>query len=142
MIGPLSDPTKVPPSARILVVEDEIPIRKLIFDILKNEGYELIAFPDGLETLNWLQVHPERIDLVITDIQLPGISGKELADQICTMRPDTKILFLSGYSSFSVNDLNPWSHTHSHFLAKPFKLSDLLAHVDRLIGQKAARTFS
>jgi two-component system cell cycle sensor histidine kinase/response regulator CckA len=130
------------PSPRILLVEDETPIRKLIFEILTNEGYELIAFPDGLEAYEWLQAHPEHIDLVITDIQLPGISGKELADRICRLQPDTKILFLSGYSSFSASDLNRCSNTDRHFMTKPFKLSELLVQVERVIGPKAVRSFS
>lgn len=142
MTGPLEDHSTLSPTTRVLLVEDETPIRNLIFEILKNEGYKSIAFPNGLEGLQWVQTHPEPIDLVITDIQLPGMSGKELADRICLMRPQTKILFLSGYSSFSVKDLNPCSNTDRHFLAKPFKLSELLAEVNRLIGQKTARAFS
>ncbi len=136
MIGPRGEQALDPPLVRILLVEDEAPIRKLISGVLKNEGYELIAFPDGLEAFEWLQGHPEQIDLVITDIQLPGISGKELADRICRMRPHTKILFLSGYSSFSEDDLNPCSNTDRHFMTKPFKLSELLVHVETLIGRK------
>lgn len=121
-------------AGKILLVEDESSIRKLISEMLRMEGLEVVAFANGLDGLEWIKTHSENIPLVITDIRMPGISGKELADQICRIRPHTKILFLSGYSPYPSNELNSCSHSEMAFLAKPFRKSELITLIEGILG--------
>ena len=122
----------------IVVVEDDDSIRKLVFDILHMSGYSAIPFSNGEEALQWMRAHPSPIDLLITDIKMPGMSGKELADQICHHRPGIKILFISGFTSFTREELNACSNFEGHFLGKPFKPAELRSQVEKIIGPKPA----
>jgi len=81
----------------VLVVEDEPVVRSVITEILTNEGYRIMEAgdaPSGLQILN----QSSRVDLLITDIGLPGMNGREFADQARNIRPDLKILFVTGYA--------------------------------------------
>jgi DNA-binding NtrC family response regulator len=123
-------------SASVILVEDDPAIRRLITEILKMEGYQVIQFSNGEEGLEWIQANPLPFDLLITDIRMPGISGKEFADRISGFRPDIKILFISGFSSYASEDLNPCSNKEEFFLGKPFTRSELLSQVEKIVGRK------
>jgi two-component system cell cycle sensor histidine kinase/response regulator CckA len=85
-------------SETILVVEDEASIRRLIVDTLQPLGYTVIEASGGEEALSVCDMKPGVIDLLMTDMIMPGMSGTELADAFATKRPETKIVFMSGYS--------------------------------------------
>lgn len=81
----------------VLVVEDEALVRLLIVDVLDELGYKALEAADGPSGLRILQ-SPQRIDLLITDIGLPGLNGRQVADAARLQRPDLKILFMTGYA--------------------------------------------
>jgi two-component system cell cycle sensor histidine kinase/response regulator CckA len=83
----------------ILVVEDEHAVRALIRDVLQPLGYKVLEAPNGIEALALAlaERHKEPISLVLTDVVMPGMSGRELADRLMLLRPKTKVLFMSGY---------------------------------------------
>ena len=81
----------------VLVVEDEPVVRSVITEILTNEGYRIMEAGDALSGLQILN-QDSRVDLLITDIGLPGMNGREFADQARNIRPDLKILFVTGYA--------------------------------------------
>jgi PAS domain S-box-containing protein len=117
----------------ILVAEDEGVIRMLVVAILRREGYEVLDAPDGVEALRVADAHPGPIDLLLTDVAMPRMGGKELADRFAARRAGAKILFMSGYpdDALGVRGVLP---ENTAFLGKPFmpeavvrKVRDLLA---------------
>jgi CheY-like chemotaxis protein len=85
----------------VLVVEDEPLVRLLIMDVLEELGYRALEANDGPGGLRILQ-SPQRIDLLITDIGLPGLNGRQIADAARVTRPDLKVLFMTGYAENAV----------------------------------------
>jgi signal transduction histidine kinase/CheY-like chemotaxis protein len=118
----------------VLIIDDEPTIRMLIVDTLGELGYACAEATDGPAGLKILQ-SSDRIDLLITDVGLPGgLNGRQVADAARTLRPDLKILFITGYAENAV--LN-----HGHIergmevLTKPFPVGDLVSRVQRLLSE-------
>ena len=85
----------------MLVVEDEPLVRLLIIDVLDELGYKALEAGDGPAGLRILQ-SPQQIDLLITDIGLPGLNGRQVADAARVTRPGLKVLFMTGYAENAV----------------------------------------
>jgi CheY-like chemotaxis protein len=81
----------------VLVVEDEHAVRALIVEVLQDLGYRALEAADGPSALALLRSR-RRIDLLVTDVGLPGLNGRQLADQARETRPDLKVLFITGYA--------------------------------------------
>lgn len=117
----------------VLLIDDEPTIRLLVSEVLENLGYHVIAVDDGnagLEVIN----SAVRIDLLITDVGLPGgLNGRQVADAARLIRPDLKVLFITGYAENAV-----LSHGHlapgMHVVTKPFALDVFSNRVRALIG--------
>jgi PAS domain S-box-containing protein len=103
----------------ILLVEDEPLVRQVMARILRSQGYHVIEARSAEEALEKAHHHPEGIDLLLTDVVMPGGTGKELAAELHRERPDLKVLFVSGYTNevLAADELKPGL---SAFLAKPF----------------------
>ena len=85
-------------SETILVVEDHEGVRSLIVGTLELCGFQVLQAADGAEALRQVAQHVGTIDLLLTDVIMPGMNGKEVADQLAVLRPGIKVLFMSGYS--------------------------------------------
>ena len=118
----------------ILVVEDEAGLRELIKEILEEEGYTVLATHDGHEALSICEQHDESIDLLITDVVMPGLSGRELAERLADNRPQVKVLFMSGYTDDAVVR-HGVLEAEALFLQKPFT-PDALARKVREVLDK------
>jgi two-component system cell cycle sensor histidine kinase/response regulator CckA len=108
----------------ILVVEDEQAVRDLTVRILQQLGYTILTASSGAEALELSRSHAGDIDLLLTDVVMPNMSGRQLADHIHTSRPKTKVVFLSGYTENTVvhhGVLDPGVD----FLPKPFSRENL-----------------
>jgi two-component system, cell cycle sensor histidine kinase and response regulator CckA len=119
-----SDELKQVGGETILVVEDERSVRELTVKILKQLGYSILTASSGAEALDISASHTGTIDLLLTDVVMPNMSGRQLADQLSQTRPDTKVLFLSGYTENTVvhhGVLDPGVD----FLPKPFSRETL-----------------
>lgn len=103
----------------ILLVEDEEKVRNLLCEILAEEGYRIIAAGDGEEALTASEAYEGPIHLLITDVMMPVMNGKELADRLCALRPDIKVLFITGLRRYGV-DLGDVCEDQTDFLPKPF----------------------
>jgi len=112
----------------ILVVEDQRDVRSLIHAVLKAHGYRVVQAANGEEALRWCQEHQEPIDLLLTDVVMPGINGKELNDRIQKLRPNTRTLFMSGYSE-SIIAHNGTLQPGIAFVPKPLTAETLLAKI-------------
>ncbi len=121
----------------ILVVEDEAGIRGLIRRILGRQNYEVIEASNGRQALEIAREHNGPIDMLLTDVVMPEMGGFDLAHELLKKRPDTKVLFISGYTGlagFDPSQLPPGSG----FLQKPFTLNALLAKVREVFAQHRA----
>ena len=86
----------------ILVVEDEAQVRTIVVNILRRHGYHVIEAPNATEALLLSESHPETIDLLVTDVVMPKMSGPELAKRLAPSRPTMKVLCMSGYTDDSI----------------------------------------
>lgn len=111
----------------ILVVEDHGNLRSLIARALEGGGFRVHTAANGKEALRVIADIGPAVDLVVTDMMMPEMSGRALADRLTATRPGQRILFLSGYSEDSIAPSAQGSPVH--FLEKPFSLRDLLAKV-------------
>jgi CheY-like chemotaxis protein len=111
----------------ILVVEDAEPIRKMVCAMLSQAGYRCMEAGDGEEAYRLFHVAPSAMDLVLTDVVMPKMGGPELARRLSNLRPELRILFMSGYSDDPV--VRSIERSASLFLAKPFTSAALLDKV-------------
>jgi two-component system cell cycle sensor histidine kinase/response regulator CckA len=111
----------------ILVVEDAESIRKMVCAMLAQAGYRCLEAGDGEEAFHLVQGAPGAVDLVLTDVMMPKMGGPELARRVSQIRPDLRVLFMSGYSDDPV--VRSIERSASLFLAKPFTATALLDKV-------------
>jgi two-component system, cell cycle sensor histidine kinase and response regulator CckA len=116
----------------ILVVEDEEPVRKLIQMVLERDGYSVLAVEQAGEAIALSEDAERHIDLLLADLNLPDMSGRELAQRVRIHRPEMKLLYMSGYGDSAVAE---WGIVPQGtiFLAKPFTPSVLAAKVRELL---------
>jgi CheY-like chemotaxis protein len=112
----------------ILVVDDEDQVRTLARDILQGAGYRVLEAEGGEQALRIAADHPGTIHVLLTDIMMPGINGKELADKLLLARPDIKAIFMSGRAAEVISDAGVLIPVDA-FLAKPFTVERLLNKV-------------
>ncbi|PKL77013.1 MAG: hybrid sensor histidine kinase/response regulator [Candidatus Melainabacteria bacterium HGW-Melainabacteria-1] len=110
----------------IMLVEDDASVRALIKLILQEQGYHVLDARRGEEALRLAASYPESIDLLLTDVVMPGIGGRVLADRLKAERPEIRVLFMSGYTDDAVVR-HGILHKHVNFLLKPF-MPTALAH--------------
>ena len=114
------------------MVEDEPVVRGVILEMLGEQGYRTLDAVDGPSGLNILR-GGARIDLLVTDVGLPGINGRQLADQARETRPDLKVLFITGYAenvAMSEGFLQPGME----MITKPFDLGDLSRRIRGMVS--------
>lgn len=116
----------------VLVVEDDLAVRKLAIEILAAD-YQILEAIDGEEALEVFQQHQQEIDLVLMDVVLPKLGGKEAARELLDQRPDLPLIYTSGYSQRHLRE-ELMNHPRREFLQKPYLASDLLAMISRLIA--------
>jgi CheY-like chemotaxis protein len=119
----------------ILLVEDEPLVRGLAIRVLREQGYNLLEAANGMEALSVAQEHAnEKIHLLLTDVIMPQLGGKELADRLKKLRPNVEVLFTSGYTDQAILQrglLNP----DFAFLEKPFSPSGLVRKVREVLDR-------
>ncbi|MBI5479119.1 MAG: response regulator [Deltaproteobacteria bacterium] len=116
----------------VLVVEDEEAVRKLAARILSAAGYTVLTAANGGEALLRCEQHQDAIHLMVTDVVMPRMSGRELADRLTAIRPELRVLYMSGYTDSSIvhhGVLDPGTH----FVNKPFTAADLTRKVREVI---------
>jgi PAS domain S-box-containing protein len=129
-----------PGSEWVLVVDDEDGVRDFIERALSRLGYHVTAVSSGEEALERVRGYfAEPIDLLITDVVLPGMSGPELATALGASRPQMPILYVSGYAS-DVTAFYGLPGLAAHVLAKPFGMDTLVRRVRTILDERAART--
>ncbi len=129
-------PPPVPASARdrgtVLIVEDEFVVRLVIVEVLADLGFQIIEAEDGPSGLDILQSARE-IDLLVTDIGLPGLNGRQVAEAARLIRPTLKVLFMTGYADTAVMS-DGFLEAGMEMIAKPFEIDALAARIRKLAG--------
>ena len=121
----------------VLVAEDQPEVRRLALLILKNNGYRLLEASGGPEALELSRRHAGPIDLLLTDVIMPEMTGRELADRLRESRPSIKVLYVSGYTA-DVIGREGVLEKGVDYLPKPFTPADLAAKVREVLGQAKA----
>jgi two-component system cell cycle sensor histidine kinase/response regulator CckA len=118
----------------ILLVEDEDAVRMLLRQILESSGYVVLEAPDGQEGISVAQRHQGTIHILVTDLVMPRMSGRQLADQLTRSIPDLRILFMSGYS-YEPAGPDPGLGPGIDLLQKPFSPNSLVRKVREILDR-------
>jgi CheY-like chemotaxis protein len=119
--------------ARILLAEDDAATRDMVQRALAADGHEVIVTQDGSEALERLQAAPARVELMITDVQMPGLDGIELVEKGLAANPRLRIVLMSGFAG----ELGRAAHLKpkiSSVVTKPFTLEQIRAVVKAALG--------
>ena len=117
----------------ILVVDDEPEVRKLVGAMVQRHGYHVLTADSGDHAITLFKQHQDEIDLLLTDVVAPGMSGPQLADRLTGMKPGLKVLFMSGYDGTQVVQHYVVEKGHQ-LLIKPFTLEELGRKVEGMLG--------
>jgi CheY-like chemotaxis protein len=128
-------PSKVTKGSEVvLVVEDEDQVRKLESEVLRARGYVVLEARDGREALSVCKAHQGKIDLLLSDVVMPELGGRELAERVLATRPDTKLLFMSGHTQDVI--LKKGVKAGTPFLQKPFAPNALADKVRAVLDSR------
>ena len=133
--------TKVPEVPRgkgtILLVEDEQLVRTLAVEILETNGYKVLSAANGAEALRLCEDYAGHIELLVTDVVMPLMGGRELAERLAELRPRTKVLYMSGYTDDAIVRHGILDDQMS-FIQKPFSLDVFARKISELLDQPAS----
>jgi two-component system, cell cycle sensor histidine kinase and response regulator CckA len=124
-------------SETVLVAEDETSLGSLVRNTLEMRGYTVLGATDGLEALAVSQRYKANIDLLLTDLVMPGMGGRALAEELTRERPEMRVVYMSGYSGQRFGEDGP-VEPGSFFLAKPFSREGLARKVREALDSRVA----
>ena len=116
----------------VLLVEDAAAVRAVIHEALARQGYTVLDAPNGAEALRIAAGHPGPIHLLLTDVVMPGLSGRQLSDQLAQIRPETKVLYTSGYTDDAIVR-HGVLESGIAYLQKPFSVDGLARKVREVL---------
>ncbi|MFN7928464.1 MAG: PAS domain S-box protein [Blastocatellia bacterium] len=116
----------------VLLIEDDATVREVTREILASEGYLILEAPHGQAALELAMQYGERIELAVTDVRMPGLSGYEVAEKLRILRPRLRVLFMSAYTD-DVRVMTAAQSSSFAFLQKPFTVDGLLQEVRALL---------
>ncbi|HEX2610322.1 MAG TPA: response regulator [Gemmatimonadales bacterium] len=127
------------PRQVVLVVDDEQGLRDLVCRTLRAQGYRTLEAGHGAEALEVIETSPDPVDLVVTDVVMPGMDGRELGRRLAQRWPDLPILYISAYE---VNDIfrRGSPRDSAPFLQKPFPMDGLITTIRSLIERRSPAT--
>jgi two-component system cell cycle response regulator CpdR len=115
---------------KILLAEDDNTMRRFLVKALKNAGYDVVSFDNGLSAYHRLREEP--FELLLTDIVMPEMDGIELARKATELDPDLKVMFITGFAAVALN-ADSQAPKDAKVLSKPFHLRDLVNEVEKLL---------
>jgi two-component system cell cycle sensor histidine kinase/response regulator CckA len=127
-----------PGTETILLVEDEAVVRRLVAEILETNGYTVLQAGDGPSALELLRRRGSGVELLVTDVVMPGMSGREVAQSITSLSPGTQVLYMSGYTDQAI-DHHGILEPGIAFLQKPFTSDELTRRVRALLDGVSAQ---
>ena len=124
----------------VLLVEDEEEIREIIRDTLEEQGCRVIEAGNGVTALERCATHDGPIQLLVTDMMMPGMNGHELAERVVRLRPETPVMFVSGHPEAEVGD-NTLIGRRVSLLRKPFSSDELVERVVEVVRSAGPGSF-
>ncbi len=125
----------------ILVVDDQADVLTLARDILQDKGYRILEAGDAEEALQIAHAHAEPIHLLLTDVVMPGINGRQLAERLGRERPEMKVLYMSGFTLVLAHhemlEAGPELDAGTPIIAKPFSVDGLIQKVREVLESRA-----
>jgi CheY-like chemotaxis protein len=121
-------------TATILLAEDDASVRELVRAMLSKKGYVVLCASDGEQAIDMAATHGGTIDLLLTDVVLPGLNGREVAERMRAARPDLRVLYMSGYTDDAILRRGVLAQ-RSSLIQKPFSASDLTSRVSELLAE-------
>jgi CheY-like chemotaxis protein len=134
--GPAKGAVSTVGTETILLAEDDPQVRELAKEVLESSGYRVLMTEKSLDVPALCKAHAGAIDLLLTDVVMPGLSGSELAAEIVAQRPGIKVLFMSGYTDNAVLH-HGVPGEEAFFLQKPFTPSKLTSLVREILDNQA-----
>jgi DNA-binding response OmpR family regulator len=122
----------------VLLTEDEEAVRQLGRRALESEGYTVLAAATGRDALAFLDRHDGAIDLLVTDVVMPGMGGRELAERLAVQRPDTPVLYISGYPGDESDERSALA-PGAPLLQKPFLPEELVRRVREVLDGRTEK---
>jgi two-component system, cell cycle sensor histidine kinase and response regulator CckA len=119
-----------PEQTTVLLIDDEQSVRSIVFKILRRAKYNVIEAENGDAALKAAADHDGKIDIVVTDMYMPGMRGPEVVDALSKIRPGLRALFMSGYADQDARTAVPEG---ANFLHKPFSGQDLTGAVEAVL---------
>lgn len=117
----------------ILIVEDEAPVRAVSSYALKNRGYNVLEAENGSEAVKIVKGQEGKIDLIISDIIMPGVNGPDMIKEVHSLYPGIRVIFISGYTEHALME-GVVNNQKIHFMAKPFSLKQLSTKVKEVLS--------
>lgn len=124
-------------SSTVLVVDDDPAVRRVASKALRRAGYEVVEARGGREAIESVRALEGGVDLLLTDVVMPGMNGRELSERLRSERPELPVLFMSAYAEDEIF-LHGVRVARMNFLPKPFSLDELVDAVDELMSHPAA----
>jgi len=133
--SPQAAPARTRGTETVLLVEDEELVRLMLVEVLKAADYRVLDARHGADALELAERHQGPIDLLVTDMTMPGFSGSELARRLAVPRPNMRVLFISGYTDGEAAQMGKLSQP-AQFLQKPFHPDAFLTKTRQILDQK------
>jgi CheY-like chemotaxis protein len=121
-------------TATVLIVDDEEAVREMIGEVLENEGFEVLRAEDGSRGVALFREGRDRIDVVLLDLSMPGLSGEETFRQLREIDPGVRVILSSGYDRDEARGRFGTARP-AGFIQKPYRPEELMAEIGRCIGQ-------
>jgi CheY-like chemotaxis protein len=134
---PVAEATVQGAGELVLVVEDDPQVRAIVRRTLQNAGYSVYEAITGLAALHFMDAHPGEIDLIVSDVVMPGMNGREMAEQLGRNHPDVPVLFISGYPGVEI-ERRGLKVGRAAYLQKPFTPDALTAAVHNALARRPA----
>ena len=122
----------------LLVVEDQAEVRHLAMEVLESYGYKVLGAAGGPDALQLCEIYTGPIQMIVTDVVMPGMTGPELAAKLIALRPHIKVLFMSGYADKLIADEGAFAGNMA-YLQKPFSPHSLAAKVRETLGPRTPK---
>jgi two-component system, cell cycle sensor histidine kinase and response regulator CckA len=138
---PEAAPQSATGAETILVVEDDDAVRRMTREFLRIKGYTVIEASRATDAIRLMEIHKEAIDLVLTDVLMPGMKGRELVEHLGKLRANMKVLYMSAYTedaALNIGVLDPGTE----FIEKPFGPDELAGKVRKILGRPSAMQMS
>jgi PAS domain S-box-containing protein len=136
-VHPLSGPLRARSGTEtILVVEDDKILREFICEVLIVSGYKILSASNGAQAIQTMEEHAAHVDMLLTDVIMPGMSGRALVSQMVSSRPNLKVLYMSGYTENAIGHHGVLD-AGVHLIQKPFTIGALTEKVREVLQEKS-----